>query len=145
MEVASLNLQPEEARRWFAAADVARLATLGTDGRPHIVPVTFAVDGDVIYSAVDAKPKTTTSLRRLRNIAAQPQVALLADHYEADWDRLWWVRADGTASVLAEPGGMAGPLELLTRRYPQYRLAPPAGPVIRVQAERWTGWTASAR
>ena len=124
---------------------VARLATVGTDGRPHIVPVTFAVDGDVIYSAVDAKPKTTASLRRLANIAAEPRVALLADHYAADWDRLWWVRADGAATVLAGPGDMARPLELLTRRYPQYRLTPPGGPVIRVLAECWTGWAASAR
>src|SRR5205814_4381034 len=80
-----LNLEPGEPRRRFAAATVARLATLSPDGRPHVVPVTFAVDGDVIYSAVDAKPKTTTRLARLRNITAEPRVAMLADHYEADW------------------------------------------------------------
>src|SRR5215471_10781774 len=127
-----LNLEPNEARRRFAAAAVARLATLTPGGAPHLVPVTFAVDGDVIYSAVDAKPKTTTRLARLRNIAAEPRVAMLADHYEADWDRLWWARADGTATVLTEPGAMAAPLALLARRYPQYRVRPPAGPVIRV-------------
>src|SRR5947207_9112063 len=93
-----LHLEPGEARRRFAAAVVARLATVTPDGRPHIVPVTFAVDGDVIYSAVDAKPKTTTRLARLRNIAAEPRVAVLADHYQADWDRLWWARADGAAT-----------------------------------------------
>lgn len=124
---------------------MARLATVGRDGRPHIVPVTFAADGDVIYSAVDAKPKSSTRLRRLANIAAQPRVALLADHYEDEWDRLWWARADGTATVLAGAAGMAEPLELLARRYPQYRLTPPGGPVIRVLAERWTGWAGSAR
>ena len=75
---------------------MARLATAGPDSRPHIVPVTFAVDGDAIYSAVDAKPKTTADLRRLRNIAAEPRAAVLTDHYEVDWDRLWWARADGT-------------------------------------------------
>jgi PPOX class probable F420-dependent enzyme len=98
----------------------------------------------VIYSAVDAKPKTTTRLARLRNIAAEPRVAVLADHYEADWDRLWWARADGTATVLAGATAMAAPLALLARRYPQYRTRPPGGPVIRIQVDRWTGWAASA-
>ena len=123
---------------------MARLATLTPGGRPHLVPVTFAVDGDVIYSAVDAKPKRTTRLARLRNIAAEPREAKLADHYEADWDRLWWARADGTATILAEHTAMAVPLALLARRYPHYRAHPPGGPVIRVQVERWTGWAASA-
>jgi PPOX class probable F420-dependent enzyme len=139
-----LNLEPGEARRRFAAAPVARLATLGPGGRPHLVPVTFAVDGDAIYSAVDAKPKTTARLQRLRNIAADPRVALLADHYEADWDRLWWARADGTAAVLAGAAEMAAPLALLAARYPRYREGPPRGPVIRVQVGRWTGWAAAA-
>jgi PPOX class probable F420-dependent enzyme len=102
------------------------------------------VDGDLIYSAVDAKPKTTTRLARLRNIAAEPRVAMLADHYEPDWDLLWWARADGSATVLAGAAEMAAPLALLARRYPQYRAAPPRGPVIAVQVERWTGWAASA-
>ena len=116
---------------------------MGPGGGPHIVPVTFAVDGDVIYSAVDAKPKTTTRLARLRNIAAEPRVAVLADHYEPDWDRLWWVRADGAATLLAGAAEMAAPLALLAARYPQYRAPPPGGPVIRIQVERWTGWAAS--
>lgn len=137
-----MNLDPTEARRRFAAAPVARLATVGPAGQPHLVPVTFAVDGDHIYTAVDAKPKTTANLRRLRNIAADPRVALLADHYEADWAELWWARADGTASLLGGPGDMAGPLRLLADRYPQYRASPPAGPVICVQVTRWTGWAA---
>ncbi|HCU95407.1 MAG TPA: TIGR03668 family PPOX class F420-dependent oxidoreductase [Actinobacteria bacterium] len=115
-----VNLEPDEARLRFAGAAVARLATLGPNGRPHIVPITFAVDGDQIYTAVDeVKPKTTAHLRRLRNIAADPRVSLLADHYEGDWERLWWVRADGTATLLGEPGQMTGPLSLLARRYPQ--------------------------
>jgi PPOX class probable F420-dependent enzyme len=138
-----LNLEPNEARRRFPPAVVARLATVTPDGRPHIVPVTFAVDGDVIYSAVDAKPKTTARLARLRNIAAEPRVAVLADHYEADWGRLWWARADGAAATLAGPAEMAAPLALLASRYPQYRASPPGGPVIRVQVGRWTGWAAS--
>jgi PPOX class probable F420-dependent enzyme len=140
----TLNLEPAEARRRFAAVAVARLATVSPGGRPHLVPVTFAVDGDLIYSAVDAKPKTTTRLARLRNIAAEPRVAMLADHYEPDWDLLWWARADGSATVLAGAAEMAAPLALLARRYPQYRAAPPRGPVIAVRVERWTGWAASA-
>src|SRR5262249_11778729 len=110
---------------------------------PHLIPITFAVDADLIYTAVDAKPKTTTNLRRLRNIRADPRVAVLADHYEADWDRLWWARAEGLASILGAPADLAAPLELLAARYPQYRVNPPAGPVIAITVDRWTGWAAS--
>jgi len=124
---------------------VARLATIGPAGRPHLVPVTFALDGDRIYTVVDAKPKTTTDLRRLRNISADPRVAVLADHYEDDWDALWWARADGLATILRDPADMAGPLDLLAARYRQYRAQPPGGPLIRIQAERWTGWAVLAR
>jgi PPOX class probable F420-dependent enzyme len=150
----ALKLTAAQARQRFAGAPVARLATLGPAGRPHLVPITFAVDGDRIYTVVDAKPKTTTNLRRLRNIRADPRVTVLADHYEADWDRLWWARAEGLASVLGGPaaGGipaparpradLAGPLGLLAARYPQYRRSPPDGPVIVIQVERWTGWAA---
>ena len=138
----ALKLTAAEARQRFAAAPVARLATVGPAGRPHLVPVTFAVDGDHVYTAVDAKPKTTTNLRRLRNIGRDPRVAVLADHYEADWDRLWWARADGLASILGESADRARPLELLAARYPQYRVNPPAGPVIAIAVARWTGWAA---
>jgi len=152
-----LDLTTHEARRRFGTAVVARLATIGTGGRPHLVPVTFALDGDRIYTVVDAKPKTTANLRRLRNIAADPRVTVLADHYEDDWDRLWWVRADGIAAILAGPAQSSGrppgpaghradtaaPLALLAARYPRYRADPPPGPLIRIQVERWTGWVAS--
>lgn len=138
-----LKLTAEEARQRFASAAVARLATVGPAGKPHLVPVTFAVDGDLIYSTVDDKPKRTRRLARLRNIMSNPHVALLADHYEADWDRLWWVRADGLATVLGHPDAIPGLRELLEQRYPQYRRRPPAGPVIRVAVRRWTGWSAS--
>jgi PPOX class probable F420-dependent enzyme len=140
-----LNITEQDARRRFAAAAVARLATVTEAGRPHIVPITFAVDGDRIYTAVDAKPKTTViGLRRLHNIRAQPQVSVIADHYAPDWTTLWWARADGTAAVLEEPGQMAAPLELLAARYPQYRDQLPDGPVIAIRVARWTGWAASA-
>jgi PPOX class probable F420-dependent enzyme len=137
-------VSPEEARARFAAARVARLASVGTDGALHLVPVVFALDGDVILSAVDAKPKRTTALRRLANVEAHPQVALLADHYDdADWDALWWVRADGTGTV-HEPGSAQAEraVALLSERYPQHRAMPPAGPVLAVRVTRWSGWSA---
>jgi PPOX class probable F420-dependent enzyme len=134
-------MDADEARRRFTAARVARLATAGADGRPHLVPVCFAVDGDTIYSAVDEiKPKATMRLRRLANVAENPSVSLLVDHYDDDWSALWWVRADGRARVLeAAPDAVA----LLVARYSQYRDAPPGGPVLSVDVERWTGWSAS--
>jgi PPOX class probable F420-dependent enzyme len=134
-----------EARRRFAAARVARLATAGADGRPHLVPVVFALDRDTLYTAVDdVKPKATTRLRRLANIAANPAVALLADHYDDDWRALWWVRADGTARLLErDEDEAARARELLAARYPQYREAPPPGVAIAVDVTRWSGWSAA--
>ena len=133
------------ARSRFAAARVARLATTGADRRPHLVPVVFALAGETLYTAVDdVKPKATQRLRRLRNIAENPAVALLADHYDDDWSALWWVRADGTARVVEPEDSEAGRARaLLGERYPQYRAAPPPGPVIVVVVERWTGWAAA--
>jgi PPOX class probable F420-dependent enzyme len=133
-----------EARRLFAAARVARLATVGTAGRPHLVPIVFAVAGDVVYSAVDAKPKRTTALRRLENVRRNPRVALLADHYDdSDWDALWWVRADGVARVLDGSDSEARrAIALLAARYAQYRERPPRGQVLAVSVERWSGWRA---
>jgi PPOX class probable F420-dependent enzyme len=133
------GMSEDEARAAFAAARVARLATADAAGRPHLVPVVFAVDGDEVVSAVDAKPKRTTRLRRLANVRENPRVALLADHYEEDWDALWWVRADGRARVLERDERA---LALLAARYPRYRDAPPAGPVLVVRVERWSGWRA---
>jgi PPOX class probable F420-dependent enzyme len=133
-----------EARERFAAARVARLATANAAGRPHLVPVVFAVRGDVVYSVVDAKPKRTTQLRRLRNVAENPLVALLADHYDdSDWDALWWVRAEGLARVLdpAVDDEAARAVELLRARYPQQRAV---GAVLAVDVQRWSGWSAGA-
>jgi PPOX class probable F420-dependent enzyme len=124
----------------FAAARVARLATVGEDGAPHIVPIVFAAVGDIIYSAVDAKPKRHSRLRRLANIAAEPRVSVLVDRYDDDWAALWWVRADGVAEVLPTS---AAALEALTAKYPQYRSAPPAGPFLEIQVRRWAAWSAS--
>jgi PPOX class probable F420-dependent enzyme len=129
-----------EARERFAAARVARLATADAQGRPHLVPVVFAFREETVYSAVDAKPKRTTSLRRLANVAENPAVSLLVDHYDDDWDRLWWVRADGRGRVL--DGSMpeaARAIELLRARYPQQRAT---GAVLAVDVQHWSGWAA---
>ncbi len=129
-----------EARDRFAAARVARLATADAAGRPHLVPVVFALSGKTIYSAVDAKPKRTTALRRLANVRENAAVALLADHYEEDWEALWWVRAEGAGRVLdrADPEARRA-VELLRERYPQQRAD---GEVLAVDVERWRGWSA---
>ncbi len=138
-----MRLTEAEARARLAVARVARLGTAGSDGQPHLVPVTFAVDGERVYTAVDQKPKTTTRLRRLRNIRENPRVALLADHYAEDWTALWWVRVDGQARVIEDTVAAQHALDLLTGKYEQYVTARPAGPVIVVEAERWTGWAGS--
>jgi PPOX class probable F420-dependent enzyme len=138
-----VRLSADEARERFGAAHVARLATAAADARPHLVPIVFTVAGDVVYTAVDAKPKSTVALRRLANIAANPQVALLVDHYEDDWDQLWWARADGRARI-ADGAEAAVAMRLLAERYAQYRVQPPPGPVIAVDVERWSGWSATA-
>ena len=135
-----MKLTEAEARERLAAARVARLATAGDDRQPHLVPVTFAVDGDHVYIAVDHKPKTTTKLRRLRNIRENPRVTLLVDRYAEDWDTLWWVRADGSASVVEDDNRRARPLDILAAKYEQYRQTRPAGPVIVITVDRWTGW-----
>lgn len=136
-----MRLDESTARRRFDAARVARLATADGEGRPHLVPVTFAVRDDTIVIAVDNKPKTTQRLKRLRNIQANPAVSLLVDHYDDDWTALWWVRVDGTAEVLDVPADRAEPVRWLAEKYPQYRDDPPTGPVIRVQVTTWRGWT----
>ena len=129
---------------WFAAAPVARLATLRADGTPRLVPVTFAVVGGLICSAVDeVKPKTTTRLARLADVARDPRAGLLVDHYADDWTQLWWVRVDGTAETLHTGPLHAAAVRALSRKYPPYAAAPPTGPVLVVSPVRWTGWTAS--
>jgi PPOX class probable F420-dependent enzyme len=126
-----------DARGRFAAAPVARLATVSVDGGPHLVPIVFALDGDTIYSAVDGKPKRSRSLRRLANIAADPRVSLLVDAYSPDWSQLWWVRADGTATVLESS---APAVAALTAKYPQYRDVSLDGPFLHIAVTRWSSW-----
>ncbi|PFG41072.1 PPOX class probable F420-dependent enzyme [Georgenia soli] len=131
------------ARERLAAARVARLATVRPDGSPHLVPVTFALVGDVVWTAVDDKPKSTRALQRLANIAAHPAVSLLVDHYDEDWSTLWWVRADGVAGVVEVDGSpdVRTALAALTAKYAQYA-TPPAGPLVRIELTRLRSWAA---
>ena len=131
------------ARDRFAAARVARLATTGASGVPHVVPITFAVSGNTVYFAVDHKPKRSARLKRLANIAENPRVAVLADHYADDWDELWWVRGDGTASVVSDASERELAVDLLAERYPQYLAVRPLGDVVAIGVESWNGWSAT--
>jgi PPOX class probable F420-dependent enzyme len=131
-----------EARRRFAAGPVAHLATVTPDGAPHVVPVTFVLDGTAVWWAVDEKPKRSRALARLANIAAEPRVSVLVDHYTGDWGALWWVRADGLAEVVGSMEASRA-IALLAARYPAYRPTPPQGPVVRVEVQRWRWWSAS--
>ncbi|MBJ7602424.1 MAG: TIGR03668 family PPOX class F420-dependent oxidoreductase [Candidatus Dormibacteraeota bacterium] len=125
------------------AAPVGRLATLNPDGSAHVVPLCFVLAQDRIYWAVDQKPKRTRQLRRLANLIRDPRATLLVDHYEPDWDRLWWVRIQGRATVL-EPGPeQASALELLRAKYPQYAAQAPAGPFVRITIDEWSAWPPS--
>ena len=129
-------------RKRLGEARVAHLATADAQGRPHVVPIAFAHHDENLYFAVDDKPKRSRNLKRLRNIAGNPLVSVLVDHYEDDWTRLWWVRLDGVAHVLAHNAEAQGALDLLARKYPQYRDARPPGPVVAITVQRMTGWAA---
>lgn len=126
----------------FAQSPVARLATSSAAGKPHLVPVVFAVDSDTVYTAIDAKPKSTHRLRRLANIASNPRVSLLVDHYADEWTQLWWVRADGEAAVHTDGAALHTGYRLLRAKYPQYQSVSLNGPVIAITVHRWSGWHA---
>ncbi|MEL6983933.1 MAG: TIGR03668 family PPOX class F420-dependent oxidoreductase [Actinomycetota bacterium] len=142
------TIETERARAVLSRPEtrVGRLGTVTDDGRPHLVPCCFAVTGDAIVSVVDGKPKSSTQLRRLDNIAANPSASLLVDHYDDDWSTLWWIRADGEAEVV-EPGGdgYASAVDALAAKYPQYRADRPTGPLVVIHMERVTGWSAGDR
>jgi PPOX class probable F420-dependent enzyme len=126
----------------LAQARVARLATIDPDGRAHLVPIVFAVEGDTLYSAVDRKPKRSRTLRRIENARARPDVTVLVDHYDDDWSRLWWIRLRGRARVLDEGEECERALALLIAKYPQYRADPPAAPVLAVDVVDVREWQA---
>lgn len=128
----------EWAQQRFGQARIARLATVSGDGSPHIVPMVFGMDGTRLISAVDHKPKSTKALRRLDNIAVNPFVSVLVDEYDDDWTQLWWARADGWAHVYDSYD-----LTPLVERYEQYRTQPPSGPVIVIEVDHWSAWSAT--
>jgi PPOX class probable F420-dependent enzyme len=126
-----------------ARARVARLATIDADGRPHVVPIVFALIGDSLYSAVDAKPKRSRTLRRIENARERPDVTVLVDRYDEDWAQLWWVRIRGRARVLDESDEAEAALDALAAKYPQYGEKPPGLPVLAIDVVDWRAWSAS--
>lgn len=135
-----MNLSAPEARKRFADSPVARLATADAAGVPHVVPITFVVEDDVIYFVIDHKPKRSTNLRRLRNIAENPAVAVITDQYADDWSALWWARADGRAEIWEDGEDRSKAVAQLQGKYPQYEETPPHGPVVAIRVAAWTGW-----
>ena len=127
-----------------AAERVARLGTVDPDGRPHLVPIVFALVGDTIYSAVDAKPKRSRTLQRIENARVRPDVTVLVDHYEDDWERLWWARLRGCARVLDGGDEAERAIAALTAKYGQYREAAPGPPVLAIDVTEWRSWSAGA-
>ena len=128
----------------LASARVARLATVGA-GKPHLVPVVFAVRDGALWVPVDGKPKRHTRLKRLENIRANPRVCLLIDHYEEDWRALWWVRVDGRASVVErEDEGFDDALAALGGKYPQYASVPITS-AIRIDIDNVSHWRARSQ
>ena len=128
------------AARW----PVARLATATASGEIDLVPITFALEGSTLVTAVDHKPKRTRKLRRLENIAREPRVTVLIDRYDDDWASLWWVRLRGIAIVVSEGPGFTDAIAQLVEKYPRhYSQVPPEGPVIRVDITDVRVWQSS--
>ena len=128
------------ARQRFIDARTGVLGTVTAVGRPHAVPCCFVVRGDTIYSAIDAKPKSSLRLRRLDNLRANPIATLLVHHYDEDWSTLWWVRVDATVRIVDTHDERAPALDLLAAKYSQYRSAPPPGDVIALEIGVWRWW-----
>ncbi len=140
----AITSQQKGLERRLRVARVARLATVDARGRPHLVPICFVYDRGVFYTAIDRKPKRTGRLQRVQNIEANPRVALLVDHYEESWDRLWYVLIRGRAALLgpAERKEAEKARSLLQKKYANYRtgLLPPDAPIIRIRPQRITSW-----
>jgi PPOX class probable F420-dependent enzyme len=136
-------MDSERMRRLVSRAPVGRLATVRRDGRPHVVPICFVVAGEVVYSAVDDKPKRHRHLQRVSNITATGTASLLVDEYDEDWSRLWWVRLDGKARLVDNAAEAERAIRSLSGKYPQYRAQPPSGPVLALDVESWIGWSAT--
>jgi PPOX class probable F420-dependent enzyme len=136
-------MDSETMRGLVSPAPVGRLATVRSDGHPHVVPICFVITDDVVYSAVDHKPKRHRQLQRVSNITATGTASLLVDEYDDDWSRLWWVRLDGRARLVDDATEAERAIRGLSDKYPQYRDQPPSGPVLAVDVERWVGWSAT--
>ena len=127
-----------------ARSPVARLATIGASGMVDLVPITFALTGSTMVSAVDHKPKQTRQLRRLDNIAREPRVTVLIDHYDDDWASLWWVRLRGRAVVIDDGPRFDAAIAQLVAKYPKhYAPTPPLGPVIQIDITDVRAWRSS--
>ena len=116
---------------------------MSATGAPHVTPVCFAIAGETLYITIDQKPKRDQSkpLQRLRNIALNPSVAVVVDHYEEDWTQLGWVMLRGDAQVLHSGVEHDDAQMLLRSRYPQYReMQLESLPVIAIRVTRTTGW-----
>jgi PPOX class probable F420-dependent enzyme len=137
-----MNIEPQEMRRRLHEARVARLGTFAPDGRPHLVPCVFVFEGDTIYTPIDHKRKRTRRLQRLRNIEANPEAALLVDHYSESWDECWWVRLRGRARILHGGDEYDHARALMMARYKQYSDAAQISPVIAIDIDEWVGWQA---
>ncbi len=124
-------------------AAIGRLATVTPDGRPHVVPVCFALVVDAVYSAVDGKPKASPALQRLVNVRANTAAALLVDRYDDDWSQLWWARADGLARLVDDESERAVAVGALRAKYPQYLEHALDDAVLAIDVRAWSGWAAT--
>ncbi len=134
---------PAEQAELLNRAPVGRLATAGVNGVPHVIPVCYALMDGMIYSVLDQKPKraSLTRLRRVRNILANPQVSLVVDHYEEDWECLWYILISGTAELLEEGGERPDAIQVLREKYAQYRLMNiDPNPVIKIMPSQVVSW-----
>ena len=131
-------------RGLVSPAPIGRLATVRSNGRPHVVPICFVLTNDVVYSAVDDKPKRHRRLQRISNVKATEAASLLIDEYEDDWSRLWWIRLDGRARLVDNTAEAERAISLLSDKYPQYLDRPPSGPVLAIDVQRWVGWSAAS-
>jgi PPOX class probable F420-dependent enzyme len=137
----TIETLPTWARDLIVTARVARLAFVDQDDQPRVLPVTFAIADDAVWSAIDRKPKRTPVPARVQSLRRRPRAAICVDHYDDDWRRLAWVQLLGAVEVLELDG--AGPgLAALRSKYPQYESEPPPGPVLRLGVRRALSWRA---
>jgi len=140
----TLDELPSWARRLLEEARVGHLGLIDGEGKPRVLPVTFAVVDGFVWSAVDHKPKRRPGeeLARVRWLRERPESALTVDRYDDDWSGLAWLQMIGTTAVV-EAAGHDHVLSALAKRYPQYRDRPPGGPLLRLAVDRTLCWRAS--